>query len=105
MMLLADRLVDYMERRCGVGAANEGEWVNTWSFRTRAVHRMATNYSKYSETDIYTEISLWIIGFTQEEKTKACQFMYDTIPNQTLEDCGRDIISDFCTNNGISITR
>ena len=57
----------------------------------------------YSEDTIFQQVDNWLQNCNKAEKTQFCEFIYDGVANQTMDDCGRDMIKEYCKLRLISL--
>ena len=73
-----------------------------WNERTLTLHSMVMD-SKISQDVRENAIKSWLSGLTIEEKVRACQYMYDNLPNRTMYEMGKDVLALYCKRIGVAI--
>ena len=60
---------------------------------------------QFSEQQIYEEVDWWLIISNPSEKTDFCSFIYQNVSHYKPEDCGREIIEEYCKSRNISLRK
>jgi hypothetical protein len=81
------------------------ESMRSWRENAIRLNEMAAQPQSFSETDMYNLIDKWLEGMSKQDKSKACQYMYDTISPENPKYSGRETIEDYCKRRGIRLIK